>query len=219
MFSVSEESTSCLHFGVWLVKVWGICRNGRASPIVCQRVDHPFAKWFCSSTATSFQSPSGPHTPRSSTGILSPQACFQVKSSLDDFAHVAELVGRQLAPWGEHAAGGGQVLEGLVRLQQTQVRVVQGMRRQLLRTLVVGDHKDDAGLNTKQINPQSFSAFLKVEMCYRAITAVILSFTTVLRHFGSLWTGWTLKCSATRKDLNSYSVVGASLIWYLCMFK
>lgn len=141
------------------MKVWGICRNGRASPIVCQRVDHPFAKWFCSSTATSFQSPSGPHTPRSSTGILSPQACFQVKSSLDDFAHVAELVGRQLAPWGEDAAGRGQVLEGLVRLQQTQVRVVQGMRRQLLRTLVVGDHKDDAGLNTKQKKTAKLQCF------------------------------------------------------------
>ena len=74
-----------------------------------------------------------------------PQTGFEVERSLDDLPHVAGLVRGELPPCGEDPAGGGEVLEGLVGLEETEVGVVESVHRQLLGALVVGYDQDQVG--------------------------------------------------------------------------
>lgn len=76
---------------------------------------------------------------------LLPQTGFEVESSLDDLPHVAGLVRGELAPGGEDPARGGEVLKGLVRLEEPQVGVVESVYRQLLGALVVGHDQNEVG--------------------------------------------------------------------------
>ena len=74
-----------------------------------------------------------------------PQTGSEVERSLDDLPHVAGLVRGELPPRGEDPAGGGEVLEGLVGLEQTEVGVVESVHSQLLGALVVGYDQDQVG--------------------------------------------------------------------------
>ena len=58
---------------------------------------------------------------------------------------MADLVRGELAPGGEDPPGGGEVLKGLVGLQEPQVGVVQSVHRQLLGTLIVRHDQDQVG--------------------------------------------------------------------------